>query len=68
VTIGEYGFVGAGSVITRDVKPYALMVGVPARRIGWMCECGIRLEGDGDVACTACGNTYHVTDDDCAPQ
>ncbi|KQZ61805.1 N-acetyltransferase [Sphingopyxis sp. OPL5] len=66
VTIGEYGFVGAGSVITRDVKPYALMVGVPARRIGWMCECGVRLEGSGDVTCTACASNYRITAEDCA--
>jgi UDP-2-acetamido-3-amino-2,3-dideoxy-glucuronate N-acetyltransferase len=46
VTIGEYAFVGAGAVITKDVKPHALMVGVPARQIGWMSECGHRLEFD----------------------
>ena len=44
VTIGEYAFVGAGSVITKDVPPYALMVGVPARCIGWMNEQGERVE------------------------
>lgn len=44
VTIGEYAFIGAGSVITRDVKPYALMVGVPARQIGWMNQHGERLD------------------------
>lgn len=44
ITIGEYAFVGAGSVITKDVKPYALMVGVPARQIGWMSAHGERLE------------------------
>ena len=43
VTLGEYAFVGAGAVITKDVQPYALMAGVPARRIGWMCQCGERL-------------------------
>ena len=45
VTLGEYAFVGAGAVVTKDVPPYALMVGVPARRIGWMCQCGERLSG-----------------------
>ena len=68
VTIGEYGFVGAGSVINRDVKPYALMVGVPARRIGWMCECGVRLEGAGDVTCAACDSPYQITDEECSPR
>lgn len=68
VTIGAHGFVGAGSVINRDVKPYALMVGVPARRIGWMCECGVRLEGQGTVTCTACDSEYQITDEECSPR
>ena len=44
VTVGEYAFVAAGAVITRDVKPYALMAGVPARQIGWMSRFGERLQ------------------------
>jgi UDP-2-acetamido-3-amino-2,3-dideoxy-glucuronate N-acetyltransferase len=57
-TLGEYCFVGAGAVVSKDVLPYALMVGVPARRIGWMCECGERLP-DGDVPeCPTCGKRY----------
>ena len=57
--IGEYAFVGAGAVVRGEVLPYALMVGVPARRVGWMCRCGERLtvEGGGAV-CTACGSGY----------
>src|SRR6266849_5912132 len=43
VTLGEYTFIGAGAVVTSDVPAYALMVGVPARRVGWMCQCGVRL-------------------------
>lgn len=43
VTLGRFCFVGAGAVITKDVKPYALVAGVPAKTIGWMCHCGIRL-------------------------
>src|SRR5678810_462731 len=39
-TLGEYAFVAAGAVVTKDVLPYALVVGVPAHRIGWMCQCG----------------------------
>ena len=62
VTIGEYAFVGAGSVVNRDVKPYALMVGVPARQIGWMSEHGERLElpptGDAEAVCAATGTRY----------
>ena len=45
VTLGEYSFVGAGAVVTSDVPDFALMVGVPARRVGWMCRCGERLAG-----------------------
>jgi UDP-2-acetamido-3-amino-2,3-dideoxy-glucuronate N-acetyltransferase len=40
VTLGEYAFVGAGAVVTKDVKPFALVTGVPARQVGWMCRCG----------------------------
>jgi UDP-2-acetamido-3-amino-2,3-dideoxy-glucuronate N-acetyltransferase len=60
-TIGEYAFVGAGAVVRGDVPAYALMLGVPARRRGWMCRCGVRLrvEHDHDEAkCKACGMLY----------
>src|SRR6476619_5236232 len=43
ITLGEYSFIGAGAVIRSDVPAYALMVGVPARRVGWICQCGVRL-------------------------
>ena len=43
-TLGRYAFVGAGAVVTHDVAPFALVVGVPARAVGWMCRCGVRLE------------------------
>jgi UDP-2-acetamido-3-amino-2,3-dideoxy-glucuronate N-acetyltransferase len=55
VTIGEFAFVGAGAVINKDVKPYALMVGVPAKQIGWMSDYGeqipLPLKGEGMYAC-----------------
>jgi UDP-2-acetamido-3-amino-2,3-dideoxy-glucuronate N-acetyltransferase len=56
VTIGRYAFVGAGAVVTRSVPDHALVVGNPARRIGWACECGERLTDDLD--CLSCGKRY----------
>ena len=59
VTLGEFCFVGAGAVVTRDVAAHALVAGVPAKRTGWMCECGVKLEeGILEITCTACGKTY----------
>ena len=56
-TLGSYAFVGAGAVVTHDVKPFALVVGVPAHQIGWVCRCGVRLYIDarGDAARLAAG-------------
>jgi UDP-2-acetamido-3-amino-2,3-dideoxy-glucuronate N-acetyltransferase len=60
-TVGEWSFVAAGAVVTRDVPPYALMAGVPARRIGWVCECGATLRpADGEAACAECGRGYRL--------
>jgi UDP-2-acetamido-3-amino-2,3-dideoxy-glucuronate N-acetyltransferase len=67
-SLGEYCFVGAGAVVTCDVPPYALVAGVPARLIGWMCQCGERLalqqhpSPGAEAACTVCGTHYSVTD------
>jgi UDP-2-acetamido-3-amino-2,3-dideoxy-glucuronate N-acetyltransferase len=59
ITIGRYAFVGAGAVVTRDVPDFALVMGNPARRTGWMCQCGIKLpHADVDASCAACGATY----------
>jgi len=59
-TIGQYAFVGAGSVVTRDIPDYALVYGNPARVHGWMCACGIGLDfdGEGRGKCEACGAEY----------
>jgi UDP-2-acetamido-3-amino-2,3-dideoxy-glucuronate N-acetyltransferase len=62
ITLGEYAFVGAGAVVIRDVPSFAMMAGVPARRIGWMCQCGERLpDATGDVRCETCGSRYSVS-------
>lgn len=64
VTLGEYAFIAAGAVINKDVKPYALMAGVPARQVGWMSQHGERLdlplEGDSEARCPATGNLYRL--------
>ena len=69
VTIGEYAFVGAGAVVNLDVPDYALMVGVPARQVGWMSRFGERLDlplrGNGDVLCPTTGQRYVLTDGQC---
>ena len=58
-TIGEYAFVGAGSVVTSDVLPYALVYGNPAKIQGWMCECGVEIRFTrGQATCQVCGKTY----------
>lgn len=59
-TLGEYCFIGAGAVITKDVKPYALMVGVPARQKGWVSRSGAIL-GD-DLICPETGEKYILAD------
>nr|VFK45540.1 MAG: UDP-2-acetamido-3-amino-2,3-dideoxy-glucuronate N-acetyltransferase [Candidatus Kentron sp. SD]VFK49751.1 MAG: UDP-2-acetamido-3-amino-2,3-dideoxy-glucuronate N-acetyltransferase [Candidatus Kentron sp. SD] len=67
VTIGEFAFIGAGSVINKDIKPYALMVGVPARQIGWMSQYGERLAlpltGHAMATCADTGKRYRLDED-----
>jgi UDP-2-acetamido-3-amino-2,3-dideoxy-glucuronate N-acetyltransferase len=59
ITVGEYSLVGAGSVLTKDVPAFALMVGNPAKRIGWVCRCGETLPKN--LKCRACGKKYKRT-------
>lgn len=67
--IGEYAFIGAGAVVTKEVKPYALVVGNPARQIGWMSTYGHRLDFDakGVAQCPESGERYQLKDDSVAP-
>jgi UDP-2-acetamido-3-amino-2,3-dideoxy-glucuronate N-acetyltransferase len=58
VTLGEFSFVGAGAVVTKDVAPFAVVAGVPAKRIGWMCQCGEALPKSGAGKCGSCGTKY----------
>jgi UDP-2-acetamido-3-amino-2,3-dideoxy-glucuronate N-acetyltransferase len=64
ITIGEYAFIGAGAVINKDVKPYALMVGVPAKQIGGMSQYGEKLDlpltGEATTTCPATGKRYKL--------
>ena len=67
VTVGEFAFIGAGALINKDVKPYALMVGVPARQIGWMSEYGeqlpLPLQGNSEYTCPHSHQRYRLIGD-----
>ena len=69
VTIGEYAFIGAGAVINRDVPDYALMVGVPAKQIGWISRHGAKLNlpimGNAEANCPETGERYKLTASNC---
>lgn len=64
ITVGEYAFIGAGAVVNRDVQAYALMVGVPAKQIGWMSEYGEQLDlpvsGEGEAVCRHTETRYRL--------
>lgn len=68
-TIGQYAFVGAGSVINKDVPPFALVVGVPGRQVGWMSRYGEQLDlpltGNGDAVCPHTRDRYELRDGVC---
>jgi UDP-2-acetamido-3-amino-2,3-dideoxy-glucuronate N-acetyltransferase len=65
-TLGRYSFVAAGAVVTHDIPDYALVMGVPAERVGWMCYCGVRLPAmEGEVHCSACERAYLIENGAC---
>ncbi len=68
VELGEYCFVGAGAVVTKSVKPYALVLGSPARQSGWMCQCGVRLPESNErkVKCNSCEKSYLISKTNCS--
>jgi UDP-2-acetamido-3-amino-2,3-dideoxy-glucuronate N-acetyltransferase len=67
ITIGRYGFIGAGAVVTKDIPDFALVVGNPGRIAGWMCQCGVKLASGRTppphAECPACGTRYQGTED-----
>lgn len=66
-TIGEFAFIGAGALVNKDVKPYALMVGVPAKQVGWMSEFGEQIslptKGEGQYTCPHTNQVYTLSQD-----
>lgn len=68
ITIGQYAFIGAGAVVTKDVRDYELVFGNPAREKGWVCECGEKLNFPKDKAeCSSCQRQYERKDDTISP-
>jgi UDP-2-acetamido-3-amino-2,3-dideoxy-glucuronate N-acetyltransferase len=61
-TIGEWAMIASGAVVTKDVPAYALMAGVPAKQIGWVCECGVPLKEN--FKCSECGREYTLENDE----
>jgi acetyltransferase-like isoleucine patch superfamily enzyme len=60
IEVGEWAMVGAGSIVTRSVLPHALVVGNPARQIGWVCQCGKKISTETRVVSCDCGKKYRV--------
>lgn len=67
VTVGEYSFIAAGAVVSRDVPAYAMIMGVPGKQHGWVCYCGVRLPNEKDPICSRCDRAYVIEDNICKP-
>jgi UDP-2-acetamido-3-amino-2,3-dideoxy-glucuronate N-acetyltransferase len=68
--IGKYAFIGAGAVVKKNVEDYALVVGVPAKQIGWVCKCGESLKDfdrNNNAGCKSCGCEYALKDNKLVP-
>lgn len=59
-TIGKWAMIASGAVVTKNVPDYALFAGLPAKQIGWVCECGLRLKDD--LCCDTCGRKYQLSE------
>lgn len=64
-TVGKWAMIASGAVVTKDVPDYALMAGVPAKQIGWVCECGVPLKNS-DLVCTDCDRSYSIKNNELA--
>jgi len=63
ITVGRFSLVSAGATVKKDVPDYALVVGVPAKQIGWVCRCGVTLkvfDGKNSTRCENCGSKYEL--------
>ena len=65
VTVGEFAMVGAGAIVTKDIPAHGLAIGNPSHLIGWVCDCGVKLDFDSNdqAKCSSCGKKFHQIED-----